>query len=220
MKIIYMGEENSIVNQYLAEIRDKVVQKDRMKFRANLERIGECMAYEIGKTLQYKMQDVTTPLGIAPCKTLDSQLVVASIMRAGLPLHNGILKIFDKADSAFIAAFRKYGKDNKFSIHADYTSCPPMEGKTLILADCMLATGSSIMLAYNQLCENGEPEYTHIVTVVASKAALANLSKQLPHKKVTLWVGAVDEELTNKANIIPGLGDAGDLAYGEKREII
>lgn len=220
MNIINLGEQNSIICQYLAEIRDKVIQKDRMRFRNNLERIAECIAYEISKTLQYQEQEVTTPLGIAKCKMLDTKVVIASIMRAGLPLHNGMLRVFDKAENAFIAAFRKYGKDNKFSIHADYTSCPQIEGKTLVLADCMMATGSSIILTYSNLCENGEPEYTHIVTLIASKAAVAALSKQLPHKKVTLWVGAIDEELTNKAYIIPGLGDAGDLAYGEKMEII
>lgn len=220
MKIINIGEQNSIVNQYVAEMRDKKIQKDRMKFRTNMERIGECVAMEICKTLEYEEKEVTTPLGIANCKLLKSEVIVASILRAGLPLHNGILRILDKADNAFIAAYRKYGKDNKFSIQVEYSSFPDITGKILILADCMLATGSSLMLSYNKLCENGEPAYTHIVTPVASKAAIANLSKQLPHSRATLWVAAVDEELTNKAYIIPGLGDAGDLAFGEKAEII
>jgi uracil phosphoribosyltransferase len=137
-------------------------------------------------------------------------------MRAGLTLHNGVLEVFDKAENSFIAAYRKYGNDNKFVIQMEYMSRPPMEGKVLIITDCMIATGSSLMLAYNKLIDEGEPIHTHIVASICSEAALRYLSKQLPHKRVTLWIGAVDEELTNKAYIIPGLGDAGDLAYGEK----
>ena len=137
-------------------------------------------------------------------------------MRAGLPVHNGILNIFDKAQNAFIAAYRKYGKDNKFTIHIEYISSPKVEGKILVLADSMLATGSSMVLAYNKMCELGEPAHTHIVCPIASEQSLGYLSRNLPHKKVTLWVAAVDEELTNKSFIVPGIGDAGDLAYGDK----
>ena len=216
MKIVNLCEKNSIVCQYLAELRDKKIQKDSMRFRRNMERIGMYAAMEISKTLAYKDTEIATPLGIAQCKTLADKVVISSIMRAGLTLHNGVLEVFDKAENSFIAAYRKYGNDNKFIIQMEYMSRPPMEGKVLILTDCMIATGSSLMLAYNTLIDEGEPIHTHIIASICSEAALRYLSKQLPHKRVTLWVGAVDEELTNKAYIIPGLGDAGDLAYGEK----
>ena len=183
-----------------------------------MERIGMCAAVEIGKKLNYRDLEVATPLGIAACKVLEDKIVVSSIMRAGLTLHNGILEVFDKAESSFIAAYRKYGNDNRFLIQMEYISKPQIEGKVLILADCMIATGSSLMIAYNKLIDDGEPIHTHIVAPIVSEAALAFLSKQLPHKQVTIWVGAVDEELTNKAYIIPGLGDAGDLAYGSKSD--
>ena len=160
--------------------------------------------------------DVTTPLGITQCNLLNNNLVIASILRAGLPLHTGLLNYFDKAQNAFVAAYRKYGKDNKFTIQVEYASNPKIEGKTLIIADTMLATGSSLVLAYQKLCESGEPAHTHIVCPIASEQSLGYLSKHLPHKKVTLWLAAVDQELTNKSYIVPGLGDAGDLAFGEK----
>lgn len=216
MKIINLGETSSALNNFIAEIRDTVIQKDSMRFRTNLERMGMVFAYELSKTLNYSTKEVTTPLGIALCDTFDNQIVIASILRAGLPLHHGILSVFDKSQNAFIAAYRKYGKDNKFTIQIEYTSTPSLVGKTLILADTMLATGSSIVLAYNNLCANGEPEHTHIVCPVASKEGVEYLSKHLPHKRVTLWVGAIDEEMTIKSYIVPGLGDAGDLAYGSK----
>ncbi|MBO4692104.1 MAG: uracil phosphoribosyltransferase [Bacteroidales bacterium] len=216
MKIVDLSKENCIVSQYMAELRDKKVQKDSMRFRLNMERIGMYAAMEISKTLSYKETQVQTPLGIAQCKTLEDKVVISSILRAGLTIHNGVLQVFDKAENSFIAAYRKYGNDNKFLIQMEYMSRPPMEGKVLILTDCMIATGSSLLLAYNKLIDDGEPKHTHIVASIVSEAALSYLSKQLPHKRVTLWVGAVDEELTNKAYIIPGLGDAGDLAYGEK----
>lgn len=216
MKIINLGEKDSVLNNFIAEIRDHNVQKDSLRFRRNLERIGEVFAYEISKHLKYSAKEVTTPLGIAKCSTIDSNLVIASIMRAGLPLHNGILSCFDKAQNAFIAAYRKYGKDNKFTIQIEYASSPSVEGKTLILADTMLATGSSVVLAYNRLCEGGKPGNTHIVCPIASTEGIEYLSRHIPHKNTTLWVGAIDEELTIKAYIVPGLGDAGDLAYGSK----
>ena len=187
-----------------------------MRFRRNLERVGEIFAYEISKTLNYSETEVTTPLGIAKCQLSDDELVISTVLRAGLPLQNGILTYFDSAQNSFIAAYRKYGKDNKFTIQIEYMSSPKIEGKTLILADTMLATGSSIVLAYNKLCELGEPAHTHLVCPIASEFSLGYLSKHLPHKKVTLWVAAVDEELTNKSYIVPGLGDAGDLAFGSK----
>ena len=216
MKIINLGESNSALNGFIAEIRDSSIQKDSMRFRCNLERIGTVFAYEISKTLSYSAKDVVTPLGIAKCSTIDSPVIIASILRAGLPLHHGMLSVFDKAQNAFVAAYRKYGKDNKFTIQIEYSSSPDITGKTLLLADTMLATGSSLVLTYKKLCESQMPEHTHIVCPIASDDGIEYLSKQLPHKKTTLWVGAIDEELTIKSYIVPGLGDAGDLAYGSK----
>lgn len=216
MKLINLGEQNSLLNKFVSEIRDKHIQKDSMRFRKNLERIGEIFAYEISKTLNYEIRDVATPLGIAKCSFYTDNIVLASILRAGLPLHDGLLSFFDSAQNAFVAAYRKYGKDNKFTIQFEYASSPSLEEKVLILADPMLATGSSLVLAYQRLIQMGEPVHTHIVSPIASEQSLGYLSKQLPHKRVTLWVAAVDEELTNKSYIVPGLGDAGDLAYGEK----
>lgn len=216
MKIINLGENNSALNNFIAEIRDSVIQKDSMRFRINLERIGTVFAYEISKVLNYSNKEVTTPLGIANCSAYDDNIVIASIMRAGLPLHHGMLDVFDKAQNAFIAAYRKYGKDNKFTIQIEYASSPSVDGKVLLLADTMLATGSSVVLAYNKLCETDTPAHTHIICPIASTEGVEYLSKHLPHKKTTLWVGAIDQELTIKSYIVPGLGDAGDLAYGSK----
>ncbi|MBQ8033965.1 MAG: uracil phosphoribosyltransferase [Bacteroidales bacterium] len=216
MKIINLSENNSILNRFIAEIRDQKIQKDSMRFRRNLERIGEIFAYEISKTLEYTATDVTTPLGIAQCNLPENEIVVSTILRAGLPLHAGILNYFDRAQNAFVAAYRKYGKDNKFTIQFEYASAPSLQDKLLIIADTMLATGSSLVLAYQKLCESGEPKHTHLVCPIASEQSLGYLSKHLPHKKVTLWVAAIDQELTNKSYIVPGLGDAGDLAYGDK----
>jgi uracil phosphoribosyltransferase len=216
MKIINLGEQNSVLNHFIAEIRDQVIQKDSMRFRRNLERIGEVFAYEISKHLEYEATDITTPLGIASCRISSDKIVIASIMRAGLPLHTGLLNYFDKAQNAFVAAYRKYGNDNKFNIQIEYASAPSVEGKVLILADTMLATGSSVVLAYNRLTENYPPGSLHLVCPIASTEGVDYLSKHLPHKNTTLWVGAIDEELTIKSYIVPGLGDAGDLAYGSK----
>lgn len=216
MKVINLSDKNSVLGQFISEIRDSTIQKDSMRFRNNLTRIGEVFAYEISKTLKYKAIDVQTPLGIASCNTYENDLVIASILRAGIPLHEGILNYFDRAQNAFIAAYRKYGKDNKFDIQVEYASSPSIEDKTLILADTMLATGSSIVLSYEKLREDGTPRHTHIVSVIASVAGVEYLKKKIPSKNTTLWLGAIDEELTNKSYIIPGLGDAGDLAYGSK----
>lgn len=216
MKLINLGEENSLLNKFISEIRDRNIQKDSMRFRKNLKRVGEIFAYEISKTLNYKVQEIATPLGIAKCSLHTDNIVIGSILRAGLTMHEGLLDFFDSAQNAFVAAYRKYGKDNKFTIQFEYASSPSLEGKVLILADPMLATGSSLVLAYQRLMQLGEPLHTHIVSAIASEQSLGYLSRQLPHKRVTLWVAAVDEELTNKSYIVPGLGDAGDLAYGEK----
>ncbi len=216
MKIIALGETDSLLGHYLAQIRDKAVQKDSMRFRRNMERMGEIFAYEISKTLTYKTVQTETPLGIADCRVLGEPLVLATILRAGLPVHQGLLNCFDGAQNAFVAAYRKYGKGNECDLLIEYQSCPPLEGKTLVIADAMLASGASMLMTYESLVANGEPKHTHIVCPVASRDGVENLSKNLPHKHVTLWVGSIDEELTNHSFIVPGLGDAGDLAFGAK----
>lgn len=216
MKIINLSNENSVLNNFIAEIRDKSVQKESMRFRRNLERMGEIFAYEISKKLNYENKEVVTPLGIANCNMIADNLVVASILRAGLPLHYGILNYFDKAQNSFVAAYRKYGNDNEFEIKIEYVTSPSLENKILILSDTMLATGFSLLLAYERLTENSKPLFTHFVSPIASIYGVEYLSSHLLNKNVTLWVGAIDEELTNKSYIVPGLGDAGDLAYGSK----
>jgi len=216
MKIYSLNEKNSIFNRFIAEMRDVQIQKDAMRFRRNMERIGEIFAYEISKTIDYQPIEVTTPLGIATCNLPSDQVVIASILRAGIPLHNGLLNYYDQAQNAFIAAYRKYGKDNKFTIQLEYMAAPNIDGKVLILADPMLATGASALLTYQYLLRKGTPKHCHFVAAIASKDGIDFLSRQLPKKGVTLWLGAVDEELTIKSFIVPGLGDAGDLAYGEK----
>jgi len=216
MKIYSFDEKNSVFNHFIAELRDVHIQKDAMRFRRNLERVGEVFAYEISKTLRYDAKEVQTPLGIATCNLSPDQVVIASILRAGIPMHNGLLNYFDKAHNAFIAAYRKYGKDNKFTIQLEYVAAPDIEDKVLILVDPMLATGSSLLLTYQHLLQKGAPKHCHIVSAIASKEGVSFLSRQLPKKGVTLWLGAIDEELTVKSFIVPGLGDAGDLAFGDK----
>ncbi len=214
--IIDLSKTNSIFSQYIAEIRDYRTQKDRMRFRRNLERTSEIFAYEISKTLDYKTIETQTPLGIANTNVLKTYPVVASIMRAGLPMHQGFLNVFDRADNAFISAYRKYEKDGHFDIKLEYASCPNIENRTLIIADPMLATGASLELTIKALHKFGMPSHTHIVILIASKEGMAYLKKKLHFNNVTLWVGAIDDELTVKSYIVPGLGDAGDLAFGEK----
>ena len=217
MEIINLGKNNSILNGFIAQMRDKTVQKDSMRFRTNLERVGAIFAYEISKRLNYSEKKVATPLGIADVNTPDDQIVVATILRAGLPLHNGILNFFDNAQNAFVAAYRKYDKGDDFHINIEYVTAPDLDGKVLILADTMLATGASLELAYEKLLECGTPSHTHLVCPVSSKSAVEYLQRHLPADKVTLWVATVDEELTSHSYIVPGLGDAGDLAYGDKK---
>ena len=217
MKVINLGEKNSILNKFIAQMRDKDVQKDSMRFRRNLERLGEIFAYEISQTMENSPKEVVTPLGIASVPTYDEKVVVATILRAGLPLHQGILNYFDDAQNAFVAAYRKYDKGEDFHIQIEYASTPDLNGKTLILADTMLATGASLEIAYKRLCEEGEPFHTHLVCPVASAYAVEYLQKHLPENGVTLWVATIDEELTSHSYIVPGLGDAGDLAYGVKK---
>jgi uracil phosphoribosyltransferase len=215
MMVNILGNKNSIINQYMTEIRDVTIQKDSMRFRRNIERVGEIMAYEISKTLQYASQEITTSLGIANGSALREQPVVGSILRAGLPLHQGVLNIFDNAENAFISAYRKHHKDGSLNIQVDYLSSPELNDKILILCDPMLATGTSMVLTYKKLLERGTPRHTHVIAVIASSEGLNYIRKHLP-ENVTLWLAALDEELTAQAYIVPGLGDAGDLAYGNK----
>ena len=217
MKVINVGDSNSVLNTFIAEMRDVRIQKDSLRFRTNLERTGSVFAYEISKTLRYSEKDVTTPLGVARVSTYDTPLVIVAILRAGLPLQNGLLQYFDKAESAFLSTFRKYGKGDYFKVHADYCTCPSLEGKTVIVADPMLATGASMESALRKLEEEGgEAEHVHMVCPVASRYAVDQLLQRLD-SKYTLWTAAIDEELTSHNYIIPGLGDAGDLAFGEKK---
>ena len=207
---------HSIFNQFVAEIRDTAIQKDSMRFRRNLERMGEIMSYEISKQLSYETRQTQTPLGIAQTSHLVSQPVIATILRAGLPMHIGVLNYFDQAENAFISAYRKHHKDNSFDIHVEYVSSPNLDGKILILCDPMIATGSSIVLAYKAILEKGTPKHTHIISAISSQQGVDFVKQNLPTKDFTIWCGAIDEELTSHSYIVPGLGDAGDLAYGVK----
>ncbi|HAN79586.1 MAG TPA: uracil phosphoribosyltransferase [Bacteroidales bacterium] len=214
--IYNLGEKNSIFNQFIAEIRDENIQKDPMRFRINLERAGMIFAYEISKKLNYIIKEVQTPLGVAEVEVPTDKVVLGTILRAGLPLHNGMLSFFDHAENIFISAFRKYGKDNEFEIELEYIASPDLTDKVVVLSDPMLATGASMVLAYNALLEHGKPKHVHIVSLIAGKEGLDYCMKRLSNQSVTYWVGAVDDELTVKGYIVPGIGDAGDLAYGSK----
>jgi len=211
-----LGTKNSILNQFIAEIRDIEIQKDSLRFRKNLERIGEIFAYEISKQLNYETKEIITPLGTAEVPVLVKQPVIATILRAGLPMHQGILNFFDRAQNAFISAYRKHHKSGKFDIQIEYTSAPELENKILILSDPMIASGLSMYLSYKKLLENGKPLHTHIVSIISSTQGVEYLKKHISEDEFTLWTGAVDDELTAQLYIVPGLGDAGDLAYGSK----
>ena len=243
MTLHILSQQNTVLNKFIAEIRDKRIQRDSMRFRRNMERIGEITAYEISKAFSYKPCVVETPLGEATVEMIDEQIVVATILRAGLPYHQGFLNYFDDAQNAFVSAYRKSTKDGKFTVKVEYISCGSLEGKTLLLVDPMLATGgsasaaigflkkrgckniklvnlatgSSLVLTYNALCEKGgTPAHTHVAAVVASEQGLDYAMKNMPRQTTTIWTAVVDEELTSRSYIVPGIGDAGDLAYGEK----
>lgn len=210
-----LGSYNSIVNQFVSEVRDVQIQKDRMRFRKNLERLGEIFAYEISKTLPYQEREVVTPLGIATVPVLQNYPIVGTILRAGLPLHYGLLNYFDQADNAFISAYRRHHKDGTFDIKLEYVGSPALHDRELILCDPMLATGSSIVMTYKALMEKGTPRHTHIVCALASTIGVEYVKRNLP-ENVTIWAAAIDDELTAQSYIVPGLGDAGDLAFGSK----
>ncbi len=211
-----LAKKNSLLSQYIAEVRDVEIQKDSLRFRKNMERLGEIFAYEISKQLEWTDKEVTTSLGQADCKVLKEQPVIATILRAGLPMHQGILNFFDRAENAFISAYRKHHKNGTFTIQIEYASCPSLEDKILILSDPMLATGGSMVLTYKELLSKGKPKHTHIVSILGSVQGADYLKKHLPTNNYTLWLGDMDDELTAKAYIVPGLGDAGDLAFGNK----
>lgn len=209
-----LSRQDSLIHQYVAELRDLYIQKDRMRFRANLRRLGMLMGYEISKTLTWEEYEVTTPLGVAVCKRLSQQPVLATILRAGLPLHEGLLEVFDQADNAFIGAYRKHDTEESFTIHLDYFTSPLLEKRILILSDPMLATGQSMVQTIRKINIAGKPSHIHIVTAIACAEGIEYVKNHLT--AVTIWAGAIDEELTARAYIVPGLGDAGDLCYGEK----
>ena len=207
---------HSLVSEWVSEIRDVEKQKDSMRFRRNLERIGEVMAYEISKTMPYNYVDTPTSLGEATCAQLERQPVLGTIMRAGLPLHQGLLNYFDKADSAFIGAYRMHTDEETFELNQPYITCPELDGRTLIIADTMLATGASLVLALDALTDYDRPAQIHVVTAIACTVGIETVARHYP--EVHIWAAAIDEELTAKSYIVPGLGDAGDLAFGQKRQ--
>jgi uracil phosphoribosyltransferase len=212
--VVNLSEQHSLISNWVAELRDLDIQHDRMRFRRNLERIGEVAAYEISKVLPFIEKDVQTPLGIANGKILKEQPVLATILRAGLPLHQGLLNYFDQADNAFISAYRKHNKDGSFEISLDYVSCPELENRVVIISDPMLATGSSLVKTIHFLKAEGHPREIHIVAAIACTVGIEYVKREEP--SVTIWCGDIDDELTAKGYIVPGLGDAGDLAFGTK----
>ncbi|MBV1887774.1 MAG: uracil phosphoribosyltransferase [Urechidicola sp.] len=215
MTIHNFSYEQSILNNFIAEIRDVSIQKDMMRFRRNIERIGEILSYELSKTLDYSSIDVKTPLGTKTISLPTNNIVLCSILRAGLPLHNGILNYLDGTESAFISAYRKHIDENNFEIKVEYLASPSLENKTLILADPMLATGQSLVATYNAILKNGTPKETHIIAVIGAQEGVDFVQKNFP-ENTHLWIATVDESLNDHGYIVPGLGDAGDLSFGEK----
>lgn len=214
--IVNLSEQHSLVSTWVAELRDVNIQNDRMRFRRNLERIGEVAAYEISRKMTYVTTEIQTPLGIASHKMLAEQPVLATILRAGLPLHQGLLNYFDKADNSFVSAYRKHHPDGSFEISMEYVSCPDLEDRILIISDPMLATGSSLVKTIQYLKEEGKPKEVHIVAAIACTVGIEYVKREQPH--VSIWCGDIDDELTAKGYIVPGLGDAGDLSFGTKRQ--
>ncbi|MCW3807386.1 uracil phosphoribosyltransferase [Plebeiibacterium marinum] len=216
MDIHIFNKKNSLFNQFIAEIRDKEIQKDPLRFRRNIERMGEILAYEISKELNYKSIDIQTPLGVSHEFVFEENVVIATILRAGLPLHQGVLNYFDSAENCFVSAYRKYNEKGDFDIHIEYISSPSLEGKTVILTDPMLASGASMELAYKAILTKGKPKHIHIASIIGSTEGIEYVKEHMNADNITLWIGAVDKELNDKKYIIPGLGDAGDLAFGSK----
>ncbi|WP_165020449.1 MULTISPECIES: uracil phosphoribosyltransferase [unclassified Dysgonomonas] len=217
MEIINLSEQNTILNRFVSELRDVNIQGDSLRFRRNVERIGEIMAYEISKKLSYTQIETQTPLGVSTTNVPTDQIVIGTILRAGLVYHSGFLNCFDKAENAFVSAYRKYRENHQsFHVHIEYIASPKIEGKVLILTDPMLATGGSMDLSYQALLTKGQPKHIHVATIIASQQAIDYCKQTFPDAKTTIWAAAIDPELNDLAYIVPGLGDAGDLAYGEK----
>ncbi len=216
MEIINLGNQDSVFNHFVREIRDISIQKDAMRFRRNIERIGEIFAYEISKKMNYQAKEIRTPLGISTENIMLEKPVLATILRAGLPLHQGLLNYFDNSDNCFISAYRKHKKGGNFEIKIEYMSSPDLEGKTVILCDPMLASGNSMVLAIEALLSKGKPKHIHVVVAIASSEGIQYFKENTPSINCTLWLGAEDQEMTSQSYIVPGLGDAGDLAFGEK----
>ncbi len=216
MNIHIFNKENSLFNQFIAEIRDKEIQTDPLRFRRNIERMGEILAYEISKYLNYESIDIQTPLGVSHEYVYSENVVIATILRAGLPLHQGVLNYFDSAENCFVSAYRKYNEKGDFDIHIEYISSPSLEDKIVILTDPMLASGASMELAYKAILTKGKPKHIHIASIIASEEGVEYIKNNMPSENISLWIGAVDKELNDKKYIIPGLGDAGDLAFGSK----
>ncbi len=214
-----LGNNNTLLDQYIAEIRDAEIQKDSSRFRKNLERIGEIFAYEISKKLEYEKKEVNTTLGVAEVPMLKYNPVLVTLLRAGLPIQQGLLNFFDRSENGFVSVFRKSNKEEEFTLHIEYVSCPDISGKILILSDAMIATGESVVNALKEIFSNGEPLHTHIVTVLASEEGIERIKKSFSKTAMTLWVGAIDHEITARALLVPGLGDAGDLAFGAKSKL-
>tara|TARA_B100000902_G_scaffold358033_1_gene372865 strand:- start:162 stop:815 length:654 start_codon:yes stop_codon:yes gene_type:complete len=217
MEIINLGKQNSIFNNFILEIRDINIQNDSMRFRRNIERMGEIFAYEISKKMDYQAKEITTPLGISIENIILEKPVLATILRAGLPLHQGLLNYFDNSNNTFISAYRKHKKGGDFEIKIEYMASPELEGETVILCDPMLASGNSMALAMEALLSKGDPKHIHVVALIASSEGIQYLKENSPVKHWTLWIGAEDSEMTSQSYIVPGLGDAGDLAFGEKQ---
>lgn len=216
MDIRHLVGEHSLLSRFVSEMRNVDIQGDALRFRRNIERVGEIMAYEISKTLNYQIEPVRTPLGIAECAHISDKVVLGTILRAGLSFHQGFLNYYDSAENAFVSAYRKHKDRLNFDIFIEYIASPSLTGKTLILVDPMLATGSSMELAYRALQTKGTPKEVHLVSIIASQEAVDYLQQQFPEANIHLWVAAIDPELNELAYIVPGLGDAGDLAYGTK----
>lgn len=210
-----LGNKNTIIDHFIAQLRNAEVQTDSLRFRRNLERIGEIFAYEISKELEYTEKEVSSTLGTSQVPVLKTEPVLITILRAGLPLHQGMLNIYDKAQNGFISAYRKYDKE-EFTIKIEYVSCPDITGKVVILSDALMATGESVAQAMHELTAHGDPKHIHVVSVLAAEEGIERIKKTFSDKKVSIWVGAVDSEMTAKAYLVPGLGDAGDLAFGSK----
>jgi len=217
IKVHDFSKTNSLYNNFLAQLRDLKVHQDRMRFRRNLERLGEITAFEISKELNFEPSDVYTPLGVAPSNIIKEQPVIATILRAGLPLHQGVLNYFDNSDNCFISAYRKHSSEETFDVQIEYLSSPNLDDKVVILTDPMIASGASMVLAYKALLSKGRPKHIHVVGVIASAEGIEYVRKNMP-ENTTIWIGAIDEEMTAQSYIVPGLGDAGDLAFGEKED--